>query len=345
MPAFDLAPAQLRDYRSLVSEPSDFAAFWDKTLSKSRRAGAAPRALPVDSKLALVETLDVTFSGFDGEPIRAWLHRPAGATAPLPAVVRYIGYNCGRGLPHVVSPLVLAGYAVLSMDNRGQGALAAYRGDTPDSGGLFRELGGHISRGIFSSESYYYRRLFTDAVLAVDAVRELPGIDPERIAVQGTSQGGGIALAVSALAEGLKGAMVDVPFLSDLPRALDLASEPPYSEAATLLASYPDKVADAFRTLAYFDGSVLARHASAPALFSVGLMDSVCPPSTVYAAYNAYAGEKQIHEYPYNGHEGGSFNHEAVQLEWLASVMPVVPPHGGRSANPTTDNHIAVHLD
>ncbi len=327
MPAFDLAPAQLRRYRSAVEQPSDFIAFWDKTLSQSRRAGSAPRIAPVDSRLTLVDTFDVTFSGFDGEPVRGWLHRPAGS-AVAPVVVRYFGYNCGRGLSHVVSPLVLAGYAVLSMDNRGQGALAAFRGDTPDSGGLFRELGGHVSRGIWSPTSYYYRRLFTDAVLAVDAVRQLPGIDSARIAVQGASQGGGIALAVTALAEGLSGAMIDVPFLADLPRALDLASEPPYTETARLLASYPDKVAEALRTLAYFDGSVLAKHARVPALFSVGLMDPVCPPSTVYAAYNAYAGTKEMREYPYNEHEGGSFNHEAVQLEWLATVMPVHRPPG-----------------
>lgn len=207
MPAFDMAPAQLRAHRSSVDEPSDFAAFWESTLSESRRAGVSPRLSPVESRLTLVETFDVTFSGFGGEPIRAWLHRPAGVTAALPAVVRYIGYNCGRGLPHVVSPLVLAGYAVLSMDNRGQGAFGAYRGDTADSDGPFREVGGHVSRGIFSPESYYYRRLFTDAVRAVDAVRELPGIDPTRVAVQGASQGGGIALAVSGLADGLTAAM------------------------------------------------------------------------------------------------------------------------------------------
>ena len=60
------------------------------------------------------------------------------------------------------------------------------------------------------------------------------------------------------------------------------------------------------RTLSYFDGAVLARRATAPALFSVGLMDQTCPPSTVYAAYNAWAGaDKRIVEYPFNDHEGG----------------------------------------
>lgn len=243
MPAFDLAPAELRTYRSSTEEPDDFGAFWEETLGQARARGTAPRAVRVDTGLKLIDTFDITFSGFDGEQIRGWLHRPAGVTEPLPAVVRYIGYNCGRGVPHVVSPLVLAGYAVFSMDNRGQGAFGAYRGDTPDSDGLFREVGGHVARGIFSPETYYYRRLFTDAVRAVDAVRQLPGIDTTRIAVHGVSQGGGIALAVTALAEDLRAAMIDVPFLSDLPRALDLGTEPPYSEAAFVLASYPDQVA------------------------------------------------------------------------------------------------------
>ncbi|MFJ6677320.1 acetylxylan esterase [Actinosynnema sp. NPDC091369] len=45
-----------------------------------------------------------------------------------------------------------------------------------------------------------------------------------------------------------------------------------------------------FATLAYFDGVHFAQRATAPALFSVGLMDPIRPPSTVYAAFNHYAG-------------------------------------------------------
>lgn len=325
MPTFDLELAQLRGHRSSVREPEDLADFWAATLDMSRHSAVAPRLTPLESPLTLVNTFDVTFSGFAGEPVRAWLHTPAGRRDPLPVVVRYIGYDCGRGFAHVVSPLALAGYAVLSMDNRGQGALGPYRGDTPDTGGLFRELGGHFARGIISRETYYYRRLFTDAVLAIDAARGLPAIDPARIAIQGTSQGGGIALAVAALADGLSAAMIDVPFLSDIPRALDIASDAPYAELSNLLAAYPDMTEDALATLSYFDGSVLAQRARVPALFSVGLMDTVCPPSTVYAAYNAYAGAKQIREYPYSGHEGGSLTHEAEQFGWLASLMPLHP--------------------
>ena len=54
-------------------------------------------------------------------------------------------------------------------------------------------------------------------------------------------------------------------------------------------------------------------------------MDAVCPPSTVYAAFNAYAGAKEMRTYPFNDHEGGQFHQEAVQLGWLASTAADLP--------------------
>jgi cephalosporin-C deacetylase len=63
---------------------------------------------------------------------------------------------------------------------------------------------------------------------------------------------------------------------------------------------------------------VLARRATVPAMFSVAVMDQTCPPSTVFAAYNAYAGPKDIVVYEYNDHEGGEAFQRGEQLRWLA---------------------------
>ena len=71
-------------------------------------------------------------------------------------------------------------------------------------------------------------------------------------------------------------------------------------------------------TLRYIDVARLGRRASAPALFSVGLMDQTCPPSTVFAAYHAYGGPAEIAEYVYNDHEGGGPVHDVRKLAWLA---------------------------
>ena len=76
---------------------------------------------PYDNKLALIDTDDLSYAGFGGTPVKAWLHRPAGATGPLPTVVQYHGYSGGRGFPHATTTWAQAGYAHLVMDTRGQG--------------------------------------------------------------------------------------------------------------------------------------------------------------------------------------------------------------------------------
>jgi len=115
----------------------------------------------------------------------------------------------------------------------------------------------------------------------------------------------------------------DVPFLCDFRRATDIALGAEYGEIVGYLKVHRHQVDRVFATLAYFDCAILARQATAPALFSVGLMDTTCPPSTVYAAYNAYAGNKAIREYAYNGHEGGDTFHQVEQLSWLSGgLMP-----------------------
>ena len=140
-------------------------------------------------------------------------------------------------------------------------------------------------------------------------------VDAARLGVTGGSQGGGLALAVSGLsgmglAPELKLCLTDVPFLCHYRRATTLTDAFPYAEIAAFCKTHRDKVEAVFRTLSYFDGVNFAAQAQASALFSVGLMDEVCPPSTVYAAFNHYQGAKEIRVWPYNRHEGG----EAYQM-------------------------------
>ena len=156
---------------------------------------------------------------------------------------------------------------------------------------------------------------------AVEAVRAFPGVDPERVAVLGTSQGGGITIAVAGLVGDLRAALPSVPFLCDMRRASELVDTHPYVEITRYLRAQPRRVDDVFGTLAYFDGVNFAPRATAPALFSVGLMDDICPPSTVYAAYNHYAGEKDIRVWPYAGHDGAASLQVEEQLRYLRSRL------------------------
>jgi cephalosporin-C deacetylase len=195
-------------------------------------------------------------------------------------------------------------------------------GDTPDTGGSGApHAPGFLTQGLLDPHDLYYRRLFADGVRAVEAARQHPLVDASRIVVTGGSQGGGIALAVAALVPDLVGVAPDVPFLAHIERAIGIIDTEPYAELVRYLRIHRDQRETALRTLQYIDAALLARRASAPALFSVGLMDEVCPPSTVYAAYHAYGGPKRIIEYPENQHEGGAGFHDRAKLEWLRELF------------------------
>lgn len=325
MPQFDLSLDELNAYLPIVAEPSGFDDFWTDTLAEADAHPLNATFTPVDTGLSVLSSYDVTFAGFDGDPIRAWLHLPAHRSDPLPCVVEYAGYGGGRGLPHERTLWACAGYAYFVMDTRGQGSGWSV-GDTPDAHGSGPAAPGHVTRGILDPAQYYYRRVFTDAVRAVAAARSHPDVDGTRIAVSGGSQGGGITLAVAALVPGLAAAMVDVPFLCHFRRATEITESKPYAEIADYLAQHRDHLDQVFHTLSYFDGVNMAKRATVPALFSVSLMDDICPPSTVFAAYHAYQGDKRIVVYPYNKHEGGEAFHEREQLRWLAARLRQLSP-------------------
>src|SRR3954451_8088387 len=229
---------------------------------------------------------------------------PPASRDPFPVAVTSIGSGGGRGVPteHLAFPAV--GVATFVMDTRGQGGswTVGVTGDPGGAGGP--EYPGVMTRGIANPDGYYYTRLYVDAVRAVEAAAELPGVDAQRLAVCGSSQGGGLALAAAALCpERVRVCHANVPFLCDFQRAVGLSPSYPYKEIADFLAQQTDLVDDALNTLRYVDCALLARRITADCLFSVGLMDEICPPSTVFAAYNEVPGNnKEIAVYPFGVH-------------------------------------------
>src|SRR2546430_1428618 len=99
MAYFDLPFEQLQTYRPDRHEPADFDAFWQETLNNTRQHPLDARFEPVDYGLRTVETFDVTFNGYGGQPIKGWLLLPRQRTGPVPCVVEFIGYGGGRGFP------------------------------------------------------------------------------------------------------------------------------------------------------------------------------------------------------------------------------------------------------
>lgn len=321
MPLTDMPLEQLKEFHPEVAEPRDFDEFWRATLAESRATGGEVILDRAQTPIRELIVEDMTFPGYGGEPIRAWVTRPRG-DGVRPAVIEYIGYNGGRGVAGEKLQWASAGYVHVLMDTRGQGSGWGTGGDTPDPHGSDGSVPGFMTRGIGQPADYYYRRLFTDGVLLVDAVRSLPFVDGTRVAVTGASQGGGIALAVGGLVPDLVGVMPDVPFLCHFGRSVQLTPDQPFMEITRYLAVHRDQDERVFHTLSYFDGVNFARRVTAPALFSVALMDGIVLPSSVFAAYNHVAADdREIVVYPYNGHEGGQTHQWVRQAEWLSSRL------------------------
>jgi cephalosporin-C deacetylase len=330
---YDLPLSELVDYRADLPEPSDFDRFWATTIQdNSHPSGVTIER--VDTPWTLIDTYDVTFSGYGAAPIKAWLTVPAGAERPLPAVVQYHGHTRGRAFPHTNNLWATAGYAHLSMDTRGQGSGSGGPGDgspDPDPAAGLPHVPGYLTLGVTDPSTFFYRRVYVDAVRLLAACAEIPMIDVDRIIAVGASQGGGIALAAAGLASRvgvrLRAVGVDVPYLCAFPRSIPLVDTHPYNEVTKYLAAWRDREQIVYRTLSYFDGALLGQRAEAPALFSVGLMDATCPPSSVYAAFNRYGSssqlpiEKSITVYSHNGHEGGGEYQTIEQAEFFRAAL------------------------
>ncbi len=323
MPWYDLPLGELREYRTPTAEPPGLDDWWAAKLAAARAVGTEPRLVRYGGDIYdPVEIYDVEFSGAGGDRIRAWYLRPAGAGDVVSHVVKFVGYGGGRGTPgeHILLPAL--GYAVLVMDSRGQGGRWSSGATGDGAGGPENSL--VMTRGIASPETYYYTRMFTDAARAVDAARFLAGPDAA-LAVTGHSQGGGLALAAAALYSGGDAITVchsDTPFLCDIQRAITLAPQAPYTEVPEFLDRNVDLIDAALDTLRYVDCALLARRVTAKTLMSVALMDDICPPSTVFAAYNEIpAADKDIAVYPYSGHDVPQV-HAERQLRHLREHLP-----------------------
>lgn len=306
------------DEPTTQTEPDDFDSFWAATLADTATVPLDVRVEESPTRLSTVAVYDVSFRGFGGDRVNAWLRVPRGATTPLPGIVQFTGYGHGRG--HALRDLLWAsaGYAHLVVDARGQGHGAT---DDEYSGGP--SAGSFLTRGLRSQYEYYYRRVFADGVRAVAALRSIENVDAASVGVVGASQGGGIALAIAGLVSDLAFAVVQAPFLCELNRASDLSVEHPYALLREYAATRRLDAVAAFDTLRYFDGVNHAKRASAPALLSTGLVDGITPPATVLPAFSAYAGRKQIVLWPHNGHEAGGELDDENALAFAASVLAV----------------------
>ncbi|MEQ4208657.1 acetylxylan esterase [Actinopolymorpha sp. B17G11] len=301
---FDMPREKLATYQGTNPRPADFDAYWDASLAELDAIDPKAELEPAAFQAPFAECFHLWFRGTGGARVHAKLLRPKNAAPLHPAVVHFHGYS-GRS-PDWSDLLswVGLGFTVAALDCRGQGGLSE------DLGGVTGwTLRGHIVRGLDDDPSkLYYRHVYLDTALLARVVMDMEDVDEARVGATGGSQGGGLTLACASLEPRIAKAAPVYPFLSDYQRVweLDLAKDA-YAEIYEWFRRFDplhEREKEVFTNLGYIDVQHLSSRVRAEVLMGVGLGDTVCPPSTQFAAYNKITSTKELRIYPDYKHEG-----------------------------------------
>ncbi len=304
MPLVDMPIDKLKEYQGRSPRPTDFDHYWERALAEMKAVDSQVELVPSEFQVPGVECYHLYFYGVRGARVHAKYLRPAGEQKPHRAVLQFHGYsgNCGPWIDKLA--YVHQGYSVFALDCRGQGGLSE------DTGGVKGNTHhGHIIRGLDSHEDdLLFRHIFLDTAQLAHIAMSMPEVDETEVYAMGGSQGGALTIACAALVPEIKKLAPVYPFLSDYKRVweMDLA-QGAYQELKTYFMRFDPRhlhEEEMFYRLGYIDIQFLAPRIKGEVLMGVGLMDTICPPSTQFAAYNKITAPKQLEIYPDFGHVG-----------------------------------------
>jgi cephalosporin-C deacetylase len=305
---FDFPLEKLHTYQGINPRPADFDRYWDKALSEMHALDPKIELVPAKFQAPCADCFHLYFTGVGGARVHAKYLRPKNASQPHPAVVMFHGYSGDSGDWADKLNYVAAGYSVAALDCRGQGGLSQ---DTSDVIGNTHN--GHIIRGLKDAlegrpEKLLYRQIFLDTAQLARIVMGMPEVDGGRVGATGGSQGGALTVACVSLEPGVKRAAPVFPFLSDYKRVWEMdQAKDAYAELNGFFRRFNplhDSEEQIFEMLGYVDIQFLAPRIQAEVMWAIGLMDTICPPSSQFAAYNKITSPKSLLVYPDFGHEG-----------------------------------------
>ena len=303
MPIVDMPLDELKQYQGRNPKPADHDPFWERALAEMRGVDPRVELKPADFSVPFAECFDLYFTGVRGARAHAQYLRPIGSRRPHPAVLQFHGYTGNAGNWSEKLSYVGMGFSVAALDCRGQG------GKSQDPGGVAgTTYRGHIIRGLDDCpDNLLFRDIFLDTAHLASIVMDMPEVDADRVGVLGGSQGGALTLACAALDPRIRRAMPAEPFLCDYKRVweMDLA-QGAYEELRTFFRQFDplhEHEDEIFTRLGYIDVQHLAPRIRAEVVMAVGLMDTTCPPSTQFAAYNKITSPKSLVIYPDYAHE------------------------------------------
>ena len=302
-----VSPSIASEEVALQNDPpasrEEIETFWRATLQRVAKEPLEAEVEPVKEPLPY-QKFRVTYRSLGGIRVRAYLGVPIrgeGSQQKLPSIVTAPGY--GGSQQGVMLDDCQRGYAVLQVYPRSQGeSTDLWKIDGPDK----------LTWRVDQPEGYYYQGAYVDVMRGIDYLLSRTDIDASRVGAMGTSQGGGIVLAVSALDSRVKAVAAHVPFLCDMRRAARL----PGALVKTLLERHGALNARTLRTLDYFDPANLSEGLREPVLLSSGGQDAVCPPETIRSVFDRLPGIKSIVVYPALPHtSSGDFYR--MGWEWM----------------------------
>ncbi|MCL4531557.1 MAG: acetylxylan esterase [Chloroflexi bacterium] len=304
---FDLPFEQLESYQGRNPRPQDFEACGEKGLAEMRATDPQVELVPAEFKATNTACFHLYFTGMGGERIHAKLLQPVKFSPPHPAILMFHGYTGDSGDWSDKLSYVSEGFTVAALDCRGQAGLSEDRGGVSGN-----TLHGHIIRGLDDAlndlpEKLLFRQIFLDTAQLARIVMGMPDVDANRVGATGSSQGGALTVACSALEPRIKRAAPVFPFLSDYKRVWEMdQAKDAYLELQEFFrhSDPTHKLEDRiFEKLGYIDIQFLAPRIRAEVLWGIGLMDTVCPPSTQFAVYNKIVSAKGMTVYPDFEHE------------------------------------------
>lgn len=303
MPTIDKPLSELQTYLGINPKPSDFDAYWDRGLAEMQALGIACELVPAPFQAPDVRCDDLYFTGVRGARVHAKLLRPEGQ-ANCPAVLSFHGYAGSSGDWTGLLAYAASGFVVAALDCRGQG------GQSEDVGGVLgNTLRGQFIRGLDDPDAdrLLMRSIFLDTAQLARIIMAMPEVDESRVGVFGASQGGALTLACAALTPSIARLAPVHPFLSDYRRVWEMdLSVDAYAELREYFRRFDprhEREQQVFTKLGYIDVQHLAPRVRGEVLMFTGLMDTVCPPSTQFAAYNKITSPKSMKIYPDFAHE------------------------------------------
>jgi cephalosporin-C deacetylase len=291
-----------------VRKPEDFDAFWAGVLEQAAAVPLAPQVVPDPLRTSdEIEVFQVFYSSLDHLRIAAWYCRPAGHTRRMPAILFLPGYQMDPPIP---KDWARKGYAALSVAPRGK--LRSLDRFNPGYPNL-------LTHNIVDRHTYAYRGFYVDAWRGIDVLLSRPEVDPARLGVTGSSQGGGLTITTAAMRHEVRAASAGAPYLCGYMDAIALTHTYPYEEINDYLRAHPDSRPAVEETVAYFDGLNFADRIRCPIIVNIGQQDNVCPPETGHALFARIASrDKRLYAYDGHGHDAGRARHQPVVDEFFA---------------------------